>query len=188
MQIEIAQLTNIDDTLALHYRYQVDSIADEDKKDGFVTTPFTRDELTDLINKEKGLFIAKKDGGVIAYAMAASWDFWSVWPMFAHMIKDLPNLTYRDLALTTDNSCQYGPICIDKSARGTGVLESLFTFVKDSMAGRFEVIVTFVSKTNDRSYEAHTRKLGLDVIQEFEFNNKQYYEMACLTKGSGVTT
>jgi hypothetical protein len=42
--------------------------------------------------------------------------------------------------------------------------------------------VTFVNKTNNRSYEAHTRKLGLDVIQEFEFNNNLYYEMACLTK------
>ena len=42
--------------------------------------------------------------------------------------------------------------------------------------------VTFVNKTNSRSYEAHTRKLGLDVIQELEFNNNRYYEMACLTK------
>lgn len=49
------------------------------------------------------------------------------------------------------------------------------------MAKRFPILVTFVNKTNERSYAAHTRKLGLDVIQEFEFNNNIYYEMACLT-------
>jgi len=27
------------------------------------------------------------------------------------------------------------------------------------------------------SFEVHKRKLGLEVIQEFEFNNNYYYEM-----------
>jgi hypothetical protein len=182
MQLKVAELSDIDDTLELHYKYQADSIAEEDRKDGFVTTPFTREELTDLINSEKGLFLAKKDGHVIAYAMAASWEFWSTWPMFAFMIENLPTLSYRGQTLSTENSYQYGPICIDKSVRGTGVLEQLFSFAKEKMSRRFPILVTFVNKANGRSYEAHTRKLGIDVIQEFEFNNNRYYEMACLTK------
>jgi hypothetical protein len=52
MQLKVAEISDIDDILELHYKYQVDSIAEEDKKDGFVTTPFTREELTILINKE----------------------------------------------------------------------------------------------------------------------------------------
>ncbi len=182
MQIKVAELSEIDGILELHYRYQVDSIAEEDKEDGFVTTPFTKEQLTDLINKEKGLFIAKNDDAVVAYVMAASWDFWSVWPMFAFMIKELPNLKYNGQALSVENSYQYGPICIDKSVRGTGVLESIFDFAKMEMSKRFPILVTFVNKTNCRSYEAHKRKLSLDVIQEFEFNGNQYYEMACLTE------
>lgn len=182
LQMKTAELSEIDDVLELHYRYQVDSIAEEDKKDGFVTTPFTREELTNLINLEKGLFIAKKEGRVVAYLMAASWEFWSKWPMFAFMIKDLPNLKYQGHTLSTENSYQYGPICIDKSVRGTGVLEKIFGFAKEKMSMWFPILVTFVNKTNNRSYEAHTRKLGLDVIQQFEFNDNHYYEMACLTK------
>ena len=134
-----------------------------------------------MINKERGLFIAKKERDVVAYVMAASWGFWSVWPMFAFMIEGLPNLKYHGLSLSTENSYQYGPICIDKSVRGTGVLEQIFDFAKNEMSKRFPVLITFVNKTNGRSCEAHTRKLGLDVIQEFEFNNNPYYEMACLT-------
>jgi hypothetical protein len=181
MQLKNAELSEIDDVIKLHYRYQVDSIAEEDKADGFVTTPFTKDQLADLINKENGLFIAKKNDVVVAYVMAASWKFWSVWPMFAFMINALPNLEYRGNRLSIENSYQYGPICIDKSVRGTGVLEEIFEFAKNRMSKRFPILVTFVNKTNERSYQAHKRKLGLDVIQEFEFNGNHYYEMACLT-------
>ena len=182
MQLKVAEISDIDDVLKLHYKYQVDSIAEEDKKDGFVTTPFTWEELTNLIIKENGLFIARNDGAVVAYVMAASWEFWSAWPMYAFMIECLPGLKYQGRILTTQNSYQYGPICIDKSVRGTGLLERIFEFAKDVMSKKYPILVTFINKTNSRSYEAHIRKLGLDVIREFEFSDNQYYELACLTE------
>ncbi|MCW8930272.1 MAG: GNAT family acetyltransferase [Gammaproteobacteria bacterium] len=177
MEFKIAELSDIEGVLELHYKYQVDSIAEKDKKDGFVTTPFTKEELSNLITQESGLFIAKKDEKVVAYVMAASWPFWSVWPMFAFMIKDLPNLEYLGQKLSTKNSYQYGPICIDKTIRGTGVLEKIFDFSREEMSKKFPILVTFVNQKNPRSYEAHTRKLGLQVIQEFDFNNNHYFEL-----------
>lgn len=183
MEYRRAGLSDIHKVLSLHYKYQINSIREEDKKDGFVTTPFTEAELTDLINHENGLFIGEKDGQVLAYVMAASWQFWSAWPMFAFMIEDLPNLQYKGRALSVQNSYQYGPICIDKSVRGSGVLEDIFEFARRAMAKRYPILVTFVNKINPRSYHAHTKKLGLDVIQEFEFNNNFYYELACDTSG-----
>lgn len=182
MQLKIAELSDIDDILELHYKYQIDSIAEEDKKDGFVTTPFTKEEMAALIELENGIFIARKNGAVVAYAMAASWGFWSSWPIFSYMVKGLSSLDYRGLRLSAENSYQYGPICLDKSVRGSGTLEAIFAFAKEHMSERYPVLVTFVNKNNGRSYAAHKRKLGLDVIQEFEFNNNRYYEMACLTK------
>ena len=177
IRFKIAELSDIDDVLELHYRYQVDSIAEEDKEDGFVTTAFTKEQLSSLINDERGLFIARDETKVVAYVMAASWQFWSLWPMFAHMVKSLPDLEYLGQRLSVDNSYQYGPVCIDKSARGSGLLEDIFDFAREHMSKRFPVLVTFINKTNPRSYEAHTRKLGLEVIQEFEFNNNFYYEL-----------
>jgi len=176
MEYKIAQLTDIEATLKLHAKYQVDSIAEEDKKDGFVTTAFTKEELTDLITQEQGLFIAKEGEEVLAYVMAASWQFWSRWPMFQHMIKDLPNLEYLGQTLSTDNSYQYGPICIDKSLRGTTLLKNMFNFSLSVMHTRYPILVTFVNKVNPRSYQAHKRKLGLTPIQEFEFNSNEYWE------------
>ena len=83
MQLKIAELSDIDAVLKLHAKYQVDTIKEEDKKDGFVTTAFTKEELTDFIIQEQGLFIAKEGDEVLAYVMAASWQFWSQWAMFA---------------------------------------------------------------------------------------------------------
>lgn len=177
MKLKIAEISDIDNILKLHFKYQVDSIANEDKKDGFVTTSFTKEELTNLILKEQGLFIALKNGEVVGYVMAASWEFWSMWPMFVQMIKDLKNLEYLGMQLSTKNSYQYGPVCIDKKFRGTGLLEELFDFSREYMSKKYPILVTFVNKINPRSYTAHTKKLGLTVIQEFEFNNNSYYEL-----------
>jgi hypothetical protein len=177
MQLKIAQIKDIDNILKLHAKYQLATIAKDDKKDGFVTTGFTPEELKAIIEQEQGIFIAVENDIVLGYVMSASWQFWSKWPMFVHMIKDLPKLNYLGQTLTVDNSYQYGPVCIDKSVRGSGLLEKLFDFALDSMSKRYPILVTFVNVINERSYTAHKRKLGLDVIQEFEFNNNTYYEM-----------
>ena len=181
MQYTIATTNDIDSILELHFRYQVDSIKEEDKSDGFVTTAFTKEELTQLIEQEQGLFIAKEGEEVLAYVMSASWNFWSKWEMFQHMIADLVNLEYKSEQLSMQNSYQYGPICIDKRVRGTEVLPTIFDFALNHMSKYYPILITFVNQINPRSYEAHHRKLGLDIIQEFEFNGNKYWEMGCLT-------
>lgn len=81
-----------------------------------------------------------------------------------------------------ENSYQYGPVCIDTAVRGKGVLEGLFAYALEKMSLRFDILVTFINKVNPRSYVAHTRKLGLTVLDEFEFNNNHYYWLVCETR------
>ena len=177
MELKIAEVKDIEGILKLHAKYQLATIKEEDKKDGFVTTAFTKEELSSLIENEDGLFLCFVDNQLVAYVMCASWSFWSVWPMFKHMLKDLPNLTYKGIGLTEFNSYQYGPICIDKSQRGTDILSLLFDYAREEMNLKYPILVTFINKNNPRSFQAHTRKLGLEVINEFEFNNNYYYEL-----------
>lgn len=176
MQFKIAELSDIDATLKLHAKYQIDNIKEEDKSDGFVTTAFTKEELTKLIREEKGLFIAKSEEIVLGYVMAASWDFWSKWEMFQFMMADLENLEYLGQQLNTQNSYQYGPVCIHKTLRGSGLLEVLFEMARVEMTKRFPILVTFVNKKNPRSFQAHQGKLGLTIIQDFTYNGNEYYE------------
>ena len=184
MNFRIAQIEDIEKVLELHFKYQIDSINEEDKKDGFITTAFTKEQMIDLITLEQGLFIAVVDEKVVAYVMSASWNFWSRWPMFAFMVEDLPNLEYLGQKLSVKNSYQYGPVCVDKEYRGSGVLEKIFEFARQNMVKRFPILVTFINKINQMSFEAHTKKLKLEVIKEFSSNNNNYYELVYDTSKS----
>ena len=181
IEFRLAITDDIAAILKLHYRYQVDSIDQDDKKDGFITTAFEHKQLSALIEQESGLFVALKDDKIVAYAMAASWSFWSQWPMFAHMIEELASVQYAGQILSTENSYQYGPVCVDKSVRGQGVFEGIFSYALQAMAQKYPILITFINKVNPRSYAAHTKKVGLEVVQEFEYNNNHYHQLACLT-------
>ena len=159
------------------------------KANGFVTALFTEEQFKELIQKENGLAIACDGDKVIAYTMAASWEYWTEWPLFQYMINDLPNEKYLGQVLSTKNSYQYGPISIDKNYRGTEVLLNLFEFSRIQMNKRYPILITFINQINPRSYYAHTKKLGLEVIKTFEFKNNQYYELGYDTskKTKGAT-
>lgn len=177
MQYRTAGKEDTPGIAALQQKYHVTTISDEDRSDGFVTTLFSEGQFAELIEKENGLAIAQDGKNIVAYAMAASWQYWSAWPLFQHMIEDLPNTEYLGQRLSAENSYQYGPICTHRDYRGTEVLPNLFEFSRTQMAERFPILITFINQINPRSYKAHTEKLGLDVIKTFEFNNNQYYEL-----------
>lgn len=173
MDYRNAKIEDIPAISKLQERYHVDTINEEDRPDGFVTTLFTEDQFQALIEEENGLAIACHGDEIIGYAMAASWEYWSVWPLFQHMIKDLPDTEYMDQVLSLENSYQYGPIAVHTDYRGTDVFPNLFEFSR--------------TQINPRSARAH-EKLGLDLIKEFEFNDNKYYELGYdtsnKTKGS----
>ena len=177
MQYRNATIDDIAQIEELQKKYHVSFISEEDKKSGFVTTLFTREQLTELIEKEDGISLAFDEDKVVAYAMAGSWEFWSKWPLFQYMIADLENVTYLGRQLTTENSYQYGPVCIDMAYRGQGVLQRLFAHSARQMGRRYPILITFINHLNPRSFTAHTKKVGLDVIKDFSFNGNNYYEL-----------
>ncbi len=191
MEFRNAEFKDIPGVQLLQQKYHISTISDEDKPHGFVTTLFTEEQFKELIEKENGLAIACDGDKIVGYAMAASWQYWSSWPLFQHMINDLPSTTYLNTVLSVENSYQYGPISIDMDYRGTDVLPNLFEFSRLQMKNRYPILITFINQINNRSYEAHTRKLGLDVIKTFDFNNNHYYElgydMTKKTKGSTLS-
>jgi uncharacterized protein YjeT (DUF2065 family) len=80
------------------------------------------------------------------------------------------------------NSFQYGSVCIDAAYRGQGVFPRLFETMRLGMCARYPIGVTAFNtpfnRLNPHSYHAHTKKLGVTAIDEFEFNDKPYYGLA----------
>lgn len=181
MEIRFASRGDLDGLLLLLRTYHVNSIADEDKKDGFVTTNITKEQLECLIDTENGVTVAVENGRVVGFALAGSWDFWRPWPLFTHMIEHLEEFQLNGSTLTAENSYQYGPVCVDKAYRSQGIFEKIFAHSLEHMAKRYPYMVTFVNQINPRSYAAHTRKAGMTEAGKFDWNGNHYWLLAIPT-------
>lgn len=173
----LSEHQDIDQILDLQDKNLVTRIAESDKIHGFVTTPFEKSQLEHLITLG-GMFVAQMEHRVVGYAAAAHWDYFQGRPMFDLMICRFEKRDFNGKNITRANSFQYGPVCIAKEVRGSGVFQSLFDEMERVMKRRFEVGTTFINKINVRSYEAHTRKMGLQVIDEFDFGGNEYWGLA----------
>ena len=182
MTICQANLSDIEGIFTLHRTYHTNTISDMDRPDGFVTTNFTQEQMETLITKENGVTLAKDaDGRILAYATAAPWEFWAEWPLFAYMIQRLPEYQLGKETLTLENSYQYGPVCVHRSVRGTGVFEKVFYASLANMRKRYPIMATFINQINGRSYAAHTKKVAMTLSGTFQFNQNDYYIMTCPT-------
>ena len=181
MEIRLATMQDAKGILSLLKANHVSSLTEEEQKEGFVTTYFTDEQMETLIEKEKGVIIAVDNDKVVAFATAAPWSFWAQWPLFTYMIEHLAEYSLEDVTLTEENSYQYGPVCVDKAYRGTGLFQKVFYASLESMEARFPIMATFINQINPRSYAAHTRKVPMDTSGTFPFNGNKYYFMACST-------
>jgi hypothetical protein len=177
METRLGLATDIPGIIDLQTQNLLANLAADQLSDGFVTTPFTSDLITDLL-AQQGVFVAVNDDRVIAYAFAGSWDFYERWPIFPHMVSLMPSWQFQSQPLSAQQTFQYGPVCVDKKYRGQQVLPSLFETLRFSFASRYASGVTFINQLNPRSYAAHTKKLHWQEIAEFEFNSNKFYGLA----------
>ncbi len=180
MLIRIGTERDIDGIIALQSQNLYANLSATELAGGFVTTPFTP-ELIRLLFAQTGVFVAEIDGKIVGYVLAGDWNFFSQWEIFRVMTSRLPNLKFQGMKIDVDQSFQYGPVCIDRTLRGSGILPELFVKMRTSFALEFPIGVTFINQLNQRSLMAHTRKLDLEIIDEFELNGNSFYTLAFST-------
>ena len=177
--IRNAKKSDIQGVLNLQELNLLKNISDDQKASGFVTTPFTTQQIQASIDLN-GLYIAEENDQIVGYAFAASWDYFSQWAIFPYMVSRF-SLSKYPFEITAENSFQYWPICIDKKHRGSGVFEALFEHIRIEMQNRYPIGVTFINQINQRSFIAHTKKLQMVVTDEFHFNGNDFYALAFQT-------
>ena len=186
MIVRHASVDDMEGVKALLRKYHRDTISDEDRPDGFVTTAITDEQLAELIEKENGVMIIAEpsDEGpdaVLGFCFAAPWEFWSAWPLFRYMMEVIPGYEFEGKKLVLGDTYQYGPICVDRSIRGTGAFEELFFASLADFRDRFPVMLTFVNSINGRSENAHNNKARMETVGTFDFNDNHYLLMAIRT-------
>ena len=185
MVLRNATIDDVEGVLTLQAKYLLANTPEDERENGFVTTPFTVEQIENII-AQNGLFIARIENKVVAYAFAGSWEYFSQWAIFPFMATRLNNYSVENKEVTTENSFQYGPICIDVDFRGSGLFQQLFEAMRIAMGKHYPIGITFINKINKRSYEAHTKKLKMKVVDEFTFINNNFYGLAFDTKVSVI--
>jgi len=167
---------DLEGILLLQHENLMTNLQGEDLSQGFLSIEFTREQIR-KINGELGIFVAVQDKRVIGYLMTETVEFAVQSPLIAHMLKRLKDVVFDDHPISSYSLFIYGPVCIDRRSRGKGVLEGLFKVMLKALKGRYDVGVAFVSELNLRSLHAHQHKLGMTVVDEFEFNGQTYWTL-----------
>ena len=173
IEAKIGVESDIEGVLALQEKYLYRNMTEHERQRGFVTTPFTVSQIEDII-LQNGLFVAvdEKDK-IIAYVFAADWNYFQQWEIFNYMVSRFPQISFRGSEVTTKNTFQYGPICIDIQYRGIGVMDLIMEEMRIEFLKRFPISLTFINQINEVSTRAH-KKIGWEIVDRFDFNDNKY--------------
>ena len=155
------------------------NLSTEDRRDGFLSAEFTSKQLEEIAN-DVALLVASDDGRVLGYLCACSCDYYKQFPLLAKMIRSFDCVQYLGKPLISYRLFIYGPVCVDKSYRGHGLLHGLYDVLRREVSGIYEVGTAFVSKDNPHSLSAHVNGLGMVNTGEFEFRGRHYDILAFL--------
>jgi len=143
------------------------NLSEEERGDGFLSAVFTL-EQTAAMAEDLGTTVAIVEGQVAGFLCAFRNDFNHGSPVVAKMIESYDRLSFEGQLLKSFNTYAYGPVCIARAHRRKGLLRGLFEEQKRELAGRFEVGVALIARTNQHSMDAHIAGLGMTDVGSFE--------------------
>ncbi len=155
----------------------VANLDEAERKQGFLSAQFSA-EQTAAIAEDLGTMLAVADGRVAGFLCAFRKEFDTGSPVIAKMLESYDRLSFQGQPLSSFSSYIYGPACIAREYRGRGLLRGLYEAQKKDLAGRFEIGVAFVSRSNPHSLQAHLRGLGMSEAGDFAVNDNVYVTLA----------
>ncbi|HEX6770044.1 MAG TPA: hypothetical protein VF208_11885 [Candidatus Binatia bacterium] len=153
------------------------NLSEDERRDGFLSAVFTL-EQTAAMAEDLGTTVAIVDGRLAGFLCAFRNDFDHGSPVVAKMIESYERLRFDGKLLNAYKSYAYGPVCIDRAYRRNGLLRGLYQQQKRELAGRFEVGVALIARTNQHSLDAHVHGLGMADVGSFEVNGNLFATVA----------
>ncbi|PWH10610.1 N-acetyltransferase [Bacteroidetes bacterium SCGC AAA795-G10] len=138
----------------------------EKKSEGFLTAEYTLSFLK-KINQDSPAIIVKKDK-VVGYALAVSKKIGKQNELLNHLINEFDKQKYKDINLVNENYIVVGQLCLDKSIRGMGYVEKIYSQFKETYKN-YRYCLTAVDLENKRSSAIH-KKCGFLRIGQLMLN------------------
>jgi hypothetical protein len=177
MECRLSRPDDYDAMVRLADANYVDNLTPEQRKDGFLSIRFTRDDFARMAN-EVAIVVAN-DNGALAGLLCAEWiDKTGMPPVVDTVARTFLDSRFRGKPGREWKAFLEGPLCIAAQHRGEGLRRGLHRAMLGVVRGRYEVAVTFIAFDNPRSYHGATAHGGEDEVGSFELNGKRYHVLA----------
>jgi hypothetical protein len=178
MTVEIGRTDTADygGILAIQARYLVGNLSPEERKDGFLSAEFSLEQIAAMAS-DLGIVAARSDGEVVGFMCASRMDFVPRPTILDSMLKCLDGVALDGRSPTEDPTFIYGPVCLDREYRGTGLLRQMFERLKKDFVSYYELGVAFVAVSNPRSLNAHVNGLGMTAAGLFDYGGNRYHAL-----------
>ncbi|MDP2089361.1 MAG: GNAT family N-acetyltransferase [Flavobacteriaceae bacterium] len=137
----------------------------EIKNQGFVTVSHSLEDLRKMNNYEQNLII-KDQNKVVGYILAMTKNSKSEIPILISMFEIFDKIQYKEKLISEYNYIVVGQVCIDKEYRGKGLLDNSYTAYKNYFKEKYDIAITKIAITNERSINAHKR-IGFSEIHRY---------------------
>jgi len=176
LEIRRAVAVDFESLVLLQNTNLASNLPSVERQSGFLSVGFSAEQFA-AMNDNLAVVVAVRQEQVKAFLCASTVEFNQAVALPAAMIARFPRAEYQGQPLSRLPVCIVGPVCIDQSLRGQGVLTRLYDCFFAVAPHEFNVSVVFVSVDNLASIKAH-EKLEFETVDEFEFNSARYLIMA----------
>lgn len=146
--------------------------AEAAKSDGFLSASFAAEQFA-AMNKDLAVVVCLEQERLLGFLCASTVEFAKKYALPAAMIKRYESCFYAGIAVSAYNSCVCGPVCIEKSKRGLGLLAKLYQSLFECLPDKYDLAAVLIALNNDRSCIAH-QKLGFETVDRFPFNETEF--------------
>lgn len=161
----------------------VGNLSPSERLGGFMSAEYTTQQIAEMAI-DPGVLVAREGSRVLGFLFTSSLGFSPQPPLVARMVQEFDHVDYQGRLLNSYRCFLYGPVCIDRSQRGRGLLRRLFGALLESVSGKYEVGIAFVSEENPHSFRVHVDGLGMSAVGHFEFEGKGHHILAFSVTGS----
>lgn len=164
--------------LELQRQNQRDSLTTEEQENqGFVYVQHTPELLKQMAALAPQI-VALEQGKVVGYNLAMSPLLQEAVPSLQPMFHEFSRLAYKGRNLEEFRYIVGGQVCVAASHRRQGLLQALYTEMRNQLSSSFELCVTEISGRNTRSLQAHA-KAGFEIISSYEADGENWQVVVC---------
>ncbi len=181
VRIRLATRSDIPGVMALEERHYVGNLSESERADGFISVRHSAEWFERAIDRD-GLHVAVTEddriGGFIAVIPPPPTPDPELPAVVRAMTELARTVALNGTPIATRRYALRGPVCIGAELRGRGVYTAFNAVTRAAYRDVYDVGVLFVAADNPRSLNTTTRKLGAQVLADFEADGRKFHFLA----------